>query len=289
VSPSGQYTALLEDDQLLQLLTADGGEASPPAATAKAGDTCPMLLAWAKGTERLACVANISNGADGTEHGEVRIFDLKPNSDSLEMTTLTGFCAEDTSVVSAASCTALLHGYGYGTEQASGVARAFSTSGRWFVFARQISGATYLYWSDLNRQPVALTGSTHLADDELSAATYLAFSPDDRLLVLKRGGTLSLADLTQTGLFKTLSSGLAVGEVCSEDFPKAPDSYCGDTALAAPLVWSPDSKTLAYRTSATLRVTDVSAFPKSAEFLLPAPECGETCSAQFAFQPHPDN
>lgn len=285
VAPSGRYSADLFDGPLT-LRFDDGGYFSPSVATAKDDETCPMLLAWAKGSERLACVADVANEGANTTHGELHFFDLDAEHASLKMQTLPEFCEEDSSVVEPASCASLLHGYAYGTLEATGAARAFSASGHWFAFTRVLPQATYLYWADLNRQPVALTRAVYVATEDAASATQLGFSPDERLLVLGRGHTLLLQDLTKVSDIKTMPGSLTLQSVCSEDFPKAPDSYCGNTDHTAPLEWAPDSTTLAYRTSATLRVTDLSYFPTSIEFLLAAPECGPSCSGQFAFQPN---
>jgi len=280
IAPSGKYTAQLDSDNLLQVLSAETGIFSAPVASAKAGETCPTPLAWAKGAERIACVADVPNQGGATSHGEVRFFDLA--GDTLEMSTLGGFCAEDVTALPAASCGQMLKGYAYGTQQATGQARAFSPSGRWFAFTRSEQSDKYLYWADLNAKPPALTGARFYQDG--GDPTRLLFSPNERFVLFQQGTLLHVQELA-SGDTHGLNTHQALGEKCSEDFPMAPDGYCGDTERAATLRWSPDSTLVAYRASGALTVADISHFPADLSFPLPAPDCGDACAAQFAFQP----
>jgi hypothetical protein len=288
VSPSGKYSALLDGSPLLQILTAADGYFGAPAAVAAEGDECPMPLAWAKGAERIACLADVANAGSATTHGEVRIFDIKESSEVLEMSTLADFCNDDVSQVSVAACATMREGYGYGTAQAAGAARAFSASGRWFAFASVFDGRTFLYTADLDDRPITLKTSKYF--DELAtlrAPTRLAFSPDEHLLLFQRSGTLRLHDLRTGYTTDSLSDALAKGEKCSDDFAAMPNSYCGDSTHQTALPWSSDSRAFAFRTPGALTVVDATDSALLLTKPIAALDCATQCAGQFAFQPQP--
>jgi WD40 repeat protein len=286
VSPSGKYSALLDGSPLLQILSAEEGYFGAPVATAKTGDECPMPLAWARGAERIACVADVANADGQTTHGEVRVFDLQDSSGELEMSTVSGFCRDDVWQLNAASCTTLGQGYGYGTAQAAGAARAFSPSGRWFAFASVFEGKSHLYWADLGSRPFSLKGSRYFRDAESSrASTHLTFSPDERFLLYQRGSELTRLDLNDSTLEDGLSGARKI-ENCSDDFPARPNNYCGSDGDPATMLWSPDSKAFAFRQPGALTVVE-SRSSSAARKVLLATECIDQCSNQFLFQPHP--
>ena len=291
ISPSGKYSAKLNGDQL-QVFLAD--EMAEPAASSKVGEGCPRILAWAQGRERIACVADVPNGATGTTHGEVRIFDIDPNSDTLAMSTVQGFCEDDSNAsISAGSCSVLQNKYGYGEDRAVGRARGFSPDGQTFAFtttSKDINGDNYLYWVDLSREPITLTRKQYFFSSATTTTSpvRVAYSPNGKMLLLQRGNQLTAQDLAQTSADAapaTLSVALATGAACSEDFASGSDQFCGNTDRTAPLAWSPDSRAAAYRTPGTLTVVDFNQFPTTVSYSLPAPECKESCSGQFAFQP----
>jgi hypothetical protein len=285
VSPSGKYTALLDGSPLLQILSAEGGYFGARAAVAHDRDECPMPLGWAAGAERIACLADVQNGDNKTTHGEVRIFDRNEQSDTLDMATLGGFCDDDVALLNAASCTSLGNGYGYGTAQATGAARAFSASARWLAFASVSEGKSFLYWADLADRPLSLKGSVYFHDPGERVATRLAFSPDERWLLFQRGSQLTLHALQDGGSTVSLMGDLPKIEKCTDDFPTAPKAYCGNSDHTPDVVWAPDSHALAYRTPGALTVFE----PRSESPLrtLPAEDCSGQCSGHFAFQPHP--
>jgi WD40 repeat protein len=286
VSPSGKYSALLDDNSRLQLLTAEGGVDVAPIAIAKANEGCPMPLAWAKGVERIACLADVLNAGGTSTHGELRIFNLKSESEELEMLTLGDFCNDDVSPVNAASCTMLEEGYGYGTNQASGAARAFSSSGRWFAFASVFEGRTILYTADLEvRPPTLKTTSSFDEVGNARLATRLAFSPDERLLLFHSGNKLRLQD-PKTGIMRqVLSVTLRGEEKCSDNFSANPNSYCGNAEPPDALRWSPDSRAFAFRTPGALTVIDATESTGLWQKHLQAAECATQCANQFSFQP----
>lgn len=239
-----------------------------------------MPLAWAKGRERIACLADIE------EHGEVRIFDLDPNSEWLESFTLGGFCTDDVTQVASDSCTTQQQGYGYASAQAQQAARAFSDSGRWFAFAAVHESNAFLYASNLEQTPDQL--GSHYTFKLLEATrpvTRLSFSPDERFLLFQHGAALELHVLATTITSHHLSDKLSVDPLCSEDFPSAPDQYCGNTERAAAFRWAPDTTALAFRAEGSVSVVNVTSDPPTDERKLPAPNCDEECTNGFAFQP----
>jgi len=281
VSPSGQYSAM-NDGNTLQFLAAHDGIFSVTAAS-QPQETCPTPLAWS-GQEKLACVADVAN-ASGGSHGEVRFFDLQSGGNLLTMSTLGGFCKDDVSNVDATSCTALQHGYGYGTNQAAGSPRGFSASGASFAFTRSVQNDAYLYWADLRADPPHWTGSLMLREN--GASSRLAFSPDDEKLALQTGENLFIKTLSGATSDVSVSAELPPLDPCLEDFPTAPDRYCGNTERDAPFKWAPDSSALAYRNvDGTVSVIYTSHQADLPEFLLPLPICEKTlCSGVFEFQP----
>jgi len=283
VAPSGRYSAAL-DGEALQLFAANDGVFSPPRATSKPSETCPMPLAWSE-QDRVACVADVDNGVGLGSHGEVRFFDLEPASEELTLSTLQGFCHDDVSASTSNSCTAQRQGYGFGVSEATGMPRGFSASGRWFAFTRASGKGAYLYWADLAASPPGLSGSLFLG--QTGAPARLAFSPDSRKLGLQVGTRLFVKALSGVSSEMLVSTNLAAVEKCTEELPTAPARHCGNTALDARFEWAPDSKALAYRTDDdAITVVDTSHAADVVKFPLPAPLCGAPlCSGGFQFQP----
>ncbi len=264
IAPSGAYTAVLEESSLAFQAATDGF-VSAPAATSKAGETCPQLLAWSTGTERVACVADVNTS--GTQ-GELRFFTLAANSSELELQTLP-----------------LPAQVGYGTAAAQETARSFSPSGRFFAFTRVTAEQTYLLWTDVSAQNLVLNGGIGIEHEVEPPITRLAFSADERFLALQRGSRLAVQSLT-TSEIVVLDKGLPVGERCTEEFPNAPAKHCAYTDRVAALRWAADSRALIHRVTDRLVVTHLSTFPTFFTSELPALPCaaGE-CSEQLAFQP----
>jgi hypothetical protein len=312
LAPSGGYTAVQFEGEPLTLQSARQGAVGAPAGVAREEDTCDLLLAWAEGQERVACVVDVVNPGDGaTHHGEVRFFDLPAQGDELSMIPLPGYCEDDTSLVTVASC-ALRESakYSYGVELARGTARAFSASGNWFAFTRttdehpetdedQIDdGAAFVYLTKLTAQSAKLTRKLVIpSDGKPNRPTSLSFSRDEKLLLVQRGRMLLLFELEGARSEVLLSEVLeAVGDPdnvdlepqegdCVEEFADAPRSYCGNTERAAPVLWAPDSATLVFHTPNAFTVTDVTSLFEVGLAPLVAPDCQQVCSGRFAFQP----
>jgi hypothetical protein len=309
VSPSGLYTAVL-DEQRLRVARAelssldifarareDGGDAEVP-------QNCPTLLAWSASDERLACVADIPNPDGQTTHGEVRVFKLiegvtpwtgSEDEGRLEMSSLAGFCDDDTSSSELGSCGAAAQKYAYGSEQARHHARGFSPSGQWFAFSKVEvkvksgveSAHTHLYWADVQASPPKFIKPAFFVDADSSTVTRLAFAPDERFFAFQRGPVLRLQDVNSE-TFWTLSTTLDFDRVCSEEFPAAPLEFCGNTDAFGQLQWSPASQAFAFRDARGMIAYDVAALPISSPLVLPGKECDVRCSNRFSFQPLSD-
>jgi WD40 repeat protein len=280
VDPSGDYSAAL-DGETLQLMPAHG-PSDYVSASSRPGEGCPMPLAWSQ-QGRVACVADIDNGAGLGSHGEVRLFDVQSGSELLSMSSLLGACKDDISLGGIASCTTRRQGYGYGSSEATGAPRGFSPSGRWFAFTRASGDSTYLYWADLAASSPELSNSLFLPG---GSPARLAFSPDNQKLALQVGSTLVIKALSGVSSEMRVTSQLTTLGSCIEDMPSAPNRYCGDTALDAQFKWAPDSAALAYRTGSSVTVVDTSHASYLENFtLLPSLCEAPLCSGDFEFQP----
>ena len=236
-----------------------------------------MLLAWAKGRERFACVADSpSSGAQG----EVRIFELNAAGDQLTMATLQGACTE-----SSAECATRPHEYAYSSSRATEQARAFSPSGRWFSFASADSGTdNYLYWADLNASGNQVEKAYYVsAATTANSPTEISFSPDEAYVLLRRGKELRRWPLTKSPRSaQSVAKDMDLGQTCSDEFMSGPDQWCGNTDRAALFHWAPDSAAVAFRAASEVRVFE---FSNNYTYPLPAPACEGQCDEQFAFQP----
>jgi hypothetical protein len=279
VSPSGRTTAVVNDEQLLEVRAAGD---SATVITSQAGHTCPLLLASSPGSERIACVADVPMVGGGVR-GEVRFFDAG-GSDDLPLRTLGGYCEEDLGDMSDSSCLHQLAGYSYGVEQAAGTARGFSPSGRYFAFARTVADITYVYWADLQQASPKLVGSIALAQwDETQPLSALSFSPDERFLFVQRGARLAMADVL-TSVYGLVSANETNAPPCSEELINP--AFCGNPNGTGTLQLSADSQALAMRTAQQLHVFDLSPFPDALyTYLFRGPFCGAACAGDFAFQP----
>jgi hypothetical protein len=281
IAPSGRFSAVVGNGSLEILARAEG--IGTALASSKANETCPMPLAWSQ-QDRIACVADVENGPGAGTHGEVRFFDLPSQGTSLEMSTLDGFCQDDLSIVSDATCTAQRSGYGYGMAEAMGAPRAFSPSGQYFAFSRASGPNTLLYWADLTHQQLSVS----LRLWQTNAPLRMAFSPDSQRLALQAGTKLFVEPMAGSGSSipaSTPDHELETLTSCTEELPTAPDRYCGNTSLDAPFRWAPDSKALAYRTNRAIAVIDASQVYTNT-FIMPVPTCeAPACSGDFEFQP----
>jgi WD40 repeat protein len=281
VSPSGNYSAAFESDDTLSILSAELGSFAPFAVAAQ-GQDCPMPLAWAHGAERIACLADIANQGTAT-HGEIRIFDLDPETQQLEMTTLADFCEDDVTALNGASCAHQPDRYAYGSVLASGAARAFSGSGRWLAFTAVHEGKAFLYTADLALRPFGLTSSVYFERPSQRLPTRIAFSPDERHLLFQLGPSLTLRALDGKTVRPAPVDVLTPSDYCAEDFTSAPDTYCANTEQAS-LLWSPDSKAFAFRTAGALVVASLRS-ESLGTTSFPSAACDGQCSGRFGFQP----
>lgn len=283
VAPSGRYTAALTADGLPQLFPAETGNVGNIVEAEEDAPSCTQLLAWATERERIACVADVPNDNGGV-HGEVRIFDLQGDPPRLTATTVGNFCASDLNDTASDSCLNKRDGYSFGSVSAAGVARAFSRSGRHFVFARTLGDSAYVYIADLDMVPVRIAPPTMLrAAGTSTGSLAFAFSPDERFLLVRRGAQVWIIELA-TGLLGTLRNTLD-GEPCTEEFVADPETYCGNGTQPTAPIWAPGSETTAFQSPEGLTIIDLSPFPLKGVKVLPAAACESQCSGQFAFQP----
>ena len=279
VSPSGRTTAVVNDEQLLEVRAATD---SHTVITSQEGHTCPLLLASSPVSDRVACVADVPMLGGGVR-GEVRFFDVG-GSDDLPMRTLGGYCEEDLENTSDSSCLHQLVGYGYGVEQAAGSARGFSPSGRYFAFARAVADNTYIYWADLTKAMPKLVGSVVATQwDATQPLSVMSFSPDEHFLFVQRGARLAMTDVL-TGVTALVSANEAIAPPCSEELINP--AFCGNPNGIGTLQFSADSRALAMRTAQLLHVFDLNPFPQTLyTYLYNVPPCGTACAGDFAFQP----
>lgn len=275
LSPSRDHGAALGGD-VLEVFAAEQGV---PSITSAPGESCPMALAWSR-QDKIACVADVDSGAATGVHGEVRFFDLVPGSNQLTMSTLGGFCTDQTDE----TCTRAGRKYSYGVIEATGAPRAFSPLGHWFAFTRALGPDTYVYWAKLdNDEAPEVVGVLASA----GAPNRLIFSPDDSQLAVQLGTTLLTQALGGSSPEMWVTTRLADVDACAEELPTAPDAHCGDTALDASFKWAPSSKALAYRASGVVTVVDTSHAAELVSFPLPAACEAPLCSGGFEFQPAP--
>lgn len=282
ISPSGRYSAAL-DGQDLRFFAADEGTYTFPAAASGPEEMCPMPLSWST-RDTVACVADVANGKGGGHHGDVRFFDLESGSEVLKMTTLGGSCGDDVALTGAASCTFRREGYGFDVQAATAAPRGFSPSGRWFAFTRAVQSDAYLYWSDLSVRPPALTNAFFMGGR--GRISRFSLSADDRKIAFQVGERLFVKDLNGVRPETEILIDLAPAAPCGEDFPSAPDQYCGNSEPAAQFKWSPDSAALAFRAPGSVTVVDTTHSQGLDSFPQSAPLCEEPlCSGDFDFQP----
>jgi len=294
VAPSGRFVADLENGPLTVYRSHDGGDGNSVAAATEPGKECPKFLTWAKGRERMACVADVPP-AQGKLHSEIRIFDLD-SANNLTMAKVVDSCDKDVGAVTAtSSCSATE--YDYTETSADKQPRIFSASGNWLAFTTASSepATSYLYWIDISattpspfkfrqRDAVGIVGANS------TSPTFIAFSPDEHYILQQVGGLLAVHALGAVPIvLPYFDPGAAQPAACSEDFASAPDRWCGAENPAARFKWAPDSKIAAFRSTepisakAALTVVNPSAAFDFHTFF--ATDCADKCSAQFSFQP----
>jgi hypothetical protein len=302
VAPSGNFTAHPSGDTL-QVFNAGDDDLND--GSIAAADGCEKILSWASNRERIACVQGTSDTDAGTAGGEIRIFDLLSANAAPSLTTSTvlGSCSEPTGGTPVSDpCPAPEYFYDKASSELE--PRLLSPSGRWFAFMtntqQALPGEAYLSWADLNSQPITITrtDSVYLGTNQTPIRNVLAFSPDERYLLLQSGNLLSLRLLDaeqNTGIDSQASvidayllSPPQAAQNCSEDFGAAPLDWCGAANRASSFAWSPDSKRFAYRTSNQLTVIDQASITFFTPHRFNMAACSsDQCSGQFAFQPQP--
>ncbi|MET0410713.1 MAG: hypothetical protein ABW217_05435, partial [Polyangiaceae bacterium] len=220
---------------------------------------CNALLAWSPRSDRLSCVS------DGVDGGNLRVFDL------------------DGDVLSAAR--PVDGAYVYTEAQARLRRRAFSPSGRWFVFGNDF----VLYTADLAGPRLLQLARTTSIDASLFPE--LAFSPDDRYLTRHQGDRVFIGLLGEDRPELSLNDRLPASAPCDEHLARSPHSYCGDGSSASSQVsWASDSGSFLF-VNVTGELQLMRVLPPFAgqslhlERVELRPGCAAGCLGQFALQP----
>jgi hypothetical protein len=261
VSPSGALTALARDGGLQLFRPSEpSGPTAPPFLGA---DGCTTLLAWASGRDRIAC-ADERGGQN-----QVALFDAAPAANP----GLTGLAL-------------MAEPYLYPLGEHGGRRRLLSPSGRWFAFVSDDD--LYVAQTDERVTRLAATVPTPLLGTRPGA---LAFSPDERFLLVGAGNALGLLDLERApSLPVVLSNSALINDSCSERFVDGASEWCGREPAPSELAWSSDAGLVAFRSSlGTLLVIDASLAASGVIGAPIAPDnvCSEACPSSLSarFQP----
>jgi len=232
---------------------------------------CDAVLGWSVDGTRLVCASQAESPATGAV---LAVFDVDA----------------DTGTVAPPNPVRGTYAFPSPSQGQTGLARLFSPRGGRFAFAT--SARTYVTPTAAGAATVDVIGP----DGTAPSAVALAFSPDERFLAEQRDSKLRVFDF-QGASANWLDVVPPAGEPaaalpCSEDLrapatPLGPGTpYCGAFNEHLTIAWSPDSRLLAFATSAgAIYVEDfrLSTLPTE----LATTECGSACVAgeNFAFQP----
>ncbi|MET0795495.1 MAG: hypothetical protein ABW061_28510, partial [Polyangiaceae bacterium] len=170
IAPSGRYVAKAVASRLEVFPAA---QTSSSSSKAKAHPGCDTVLAWAEGTERIAC-----QGTSASGQAQLQFFDVDP----------------DTGQVSSISDAGVLL-----SGSSSKQRRAFSASGARFAFASKEALSVISF--DAPTQPYSVAISAALQSD----FAELAFAPgNEQLLLQHRGKRLSLFNLQSSVQHETV-------------------------------------------------------------------------------------
>ena len=249
LAPQGGCTARSSDEAGLEIHAPEGGE---PLA-AQGG--CAHLLGWSSAGDRLACIS------DDPGFGGLRILDFDAARRRLTPSLVEG-------------------AYVYSEETSQLRRRAFSPMGRRFAFSTDDS----LFVAERGDERWLVERAPTAFFDTDNPFVDLAFSPDERWLLMHRGNTLMLRDLDAEGdETAVIEIALPASEPCAEVEGDTSHRWCGDgSSRSAAMAWSPDSKALAYRAleSGSLPALDSSVGAGGVVLL----RCGPGCT-HYAFQP----
>jgi hypothetical protein len=226
ISGTGRYLA--GADGALSVFAA-GNPSAPdfgpvPDATANG---CEAVLAWASGSERVAC--GLGTGSDN--QAQVVLFDVTGDAGG-----------------TAISAPLAVNGVsGFPDTFPSGRQRLFARDGRYFAFTTDtklsVARLGVANWSvvlDFDYLPAPG------ADDAV-----VAFAPTGTAVATHRGNRLSLFRLDDpTGIEILLSSELPLSNACQDSARAAAGSSCGAERENTAFAWSPDGTTLAHATAA---------------------------------------
>jgi WD40 repeat protein len=264
--PAGQYVAVIANDKLQILMTAEsGGATDQPTAWGPSSDDCASIMGWDPSQERIACDARVSvNNTPPT--GEVRMFDLAGYGSSPQLT-----------------MRAVKNLSGYQQGSSIGHPRSFSAGGSWFAFTTDSA----LYVADVRQAPQMqqrlLTPVGALASDPGA----LAFSPDETLLLWQVADQLAIVVLQTNGSSGWFPTQVGLGEPdpCQESFVTSPAVWCGKPNRTHSPVWAPDSRYAAVAAVGhAVRIYDFGRYLSGAS-IASVNACETGCSGDFAFQP----
>ncbi|HWO08054.1 MAG TPA: hypothetical protein VNN80_01200, partial [Polyangiaceae bacterium] len=167
----------------------------------------------------------------------------------------------------------------------SGSRRVLSSSGRWFALGAAEGLSVWSLESGRTRL-VARVASAELG----SVASTLAFSPDERGLLVGAGNRLWLLALDGEPRLVELSASALLDDACGERSVDAPESWCGSDSGSTSVRWSSGSDVVLFRsTLGTLTFVDVSAAGdgRVGEPITPDADCDEAClsGTTARFQP----
>jgi hypothetical protein len=213
-------------------------------------------------TSRAIPSPDVSDGGDG---GNLRVFDF--DGDTL---------SQSRPVEGA---------YVYTEAQARLRRRAFSPSGRWFLFGNDF----VLYTADLAGS--RLLQLAHTTSIDASLSPELAFSPDDRYLVRHQSDRVFIGLLGEDRPELRLNDRLRASAPCDEHLARSSLSYCGNSSSASSQVaWARDSRSFLFANVAgelqlmrVLPLLDGNSL--NVERVELRPGCGDGCLGQFALQP----
>ena len=254
ISPSGLYTAR-SFNGVLDVFPYDTTD------TKASASNCSMLVSWAAGRERLACLHDMD---------ELYVFDVDTS----------GFEVQGKRAVRAESYT----DYELTQDTGQDHRRTFSPTGRWLALTTR----KWLYLLDATASPPVVVMRPSIAPS--SDAVELSFSPDERWLLEHRGQWVLSHDLSRIGprdsfvlLNNPADDPMSLPAPCEEEFAVAPSAWCGDARGSSTMPWSPDSRFAAFATAAGGLWVVLAGRPHGETQAVE--DCDPGCIAQFGFQP----
>jgi len=262
VAPSGRYTGRAADHSLALFRASDDSLDGTPYDQVAGCDT---LLAWASGTERIACTHQLDNADD-----QLKIFEVSQATDKLSL-------FADVPLQASPGAPRVEH------------RRLFSPSGARLAFTGDDDALSVVSLAGAAAQTHSFQ-STPAGQTPTNAFAELSFSPNEQLLLQHRGQRLSLFDVTSADLQPVpVSDALAASVGCKEDFLNRTDGWCGVERPGAPFAWAPASDLVVFEDAqGALQIYDLTWRQQGLYSTVAVHEqCTQDCvvDGQFAFQP----